>query len=772
MHSSVFVLVAMAALRGAFAAPQNSGCATPTATVTINEPHPQCLRVCIPPTSACSAGEPTGPTPNPPVTSTMVEPNACTATIDIWNNPGCNNCATCTSAALIPRETTLPGEHWCPTPTTVSTTVTPTAICHCPEIPATCSNGGSLTNAPLPTTTLTEGCTVSVVAGPGDCSNVCPTCAYPARVKARATTTFPASTSTPSPPRIPQGIMEDEVIEDCIVVADNAMSTVSNKATSESNGNNHEGLTDDTAAQERDPGEMNKPHSPSQAPTPQTKFHQMSPTKARKAQSQVRRQPRSIVQKQFDGEDDCDYDPSDDSDDFLSDDSEPLESRFNLRSKETLEQQDVRISLRRSQNIDNMGTKRPRRPDSGDDQPRKRAVHKPLDAAGDRGLRRGPNKGHTQARLLTHETEDDSDDIPIAPTVRRRLRTRGTSSPESTVDTTFPQLQKDETQPLCHSDKAVEEKLEEAYQELSEYREALKKERAKCYGLEQQSLLWQARQLAAQDEEQTTTQRKSLPMPRPSSSIAVHGEIPASTSQVTQAKYQRVLELNKQLEGRLWDAELVRLNKTEGAKGHGLNQADQEDEQQKQAESKTEALLSTEQEISAIAQRQIQHEHENARQHAEKALSLENQVVDLTQKLQEREAAVKEEVVKSESLNSTVLIQRQQLLDGRFREIEKEKEIVDLAASRSQLQEKVQQLESELREAVESSVETRTRELNTELNKRQTTIEQLKNQVNDVQEELDWYKDRLDEFRTKYVEDMRARDQAERDRVLYILGDC
>lgn len=494
-----------------------------------------------------------------------------------------------------------------------------------------------------------------------------------------------------------------------------------------------------------------------------------------------------------------------------------------------------------------MGTKRPRRPDSGDDQPRKRAVHKPLDAAGDRGrgglqtstrnhptqrlafmgrrkpkddhqksvprgrgthhghskpaassrrgkdskaieiqsetdevsssdmplaVRRGPNKDHTQARLLTHETEDDSDDIPIAPTVRRRLRTRGTSSPESTVDTTFPQLQKDETQPLCHSDKAVEEKLKEAYQELSEYREALKKERAKCYGLEQQSLLWQARQLAAQDEEQTTTQRKSLPMPRPSSSIAVHGEIPASTSQVTQVKYQRLLELNKQLEGRLWDAELVRLNKTEGAKGHGLNQADQEDEQQKQAKSKTEALLSTEQEISAIAQRQIQHEHENARQHAEEALSLENQVVDLTQKLQECEAAVKEEVVKRESLNSTVLIQRQQLLDGRFREIEKEEEIVDLAASRSQLQEKVQQLESELREAVESSVETRTRELNTELNKRQTTIEQLKNQVNDVQEELDWYKDRLDEFRTKYVEDMRARDRAERDRVLYILGDC
>jgi hypothetical protein len=387
-------------------------------------------------------------------------------------------------------------------------------------------------------------------------------------------------------------------------------------------------------------------------------------------------------------------------------------------------------------------------------------------------VRRGPNKGHAQARLLTHETEDDSDDIPIASTVRRRLRTRGTSTPESTSDTTFRQPQKGETQLLCHSDKALEDPLNKAYQELESYREALKKERAKSYGLEQQSLLWQARKLAAQDEEYAMTQRKTLPMPRPSSSIAVHGEIPASTLQVTQAEYQRVLELNKQLEGRLWDAEFVRLRKTEGSKGHSLRQADQKDEQQEGAKSKTEALFSTEQEQSAIAQRQIRQERENSRQLAEKALFLENQVVDLTQKLQEREAAMKEEVVKRQSLNSTVLDQRQQLLDGRVRELEKEKEIIDLAASKSQLQEKVQQLESELREAVQSSVETRTQELNTELNKRQTTIAQLKNQVNDIQEELDWYKDQLDKFRTKYVEDMRARDRAERDRVLYILGDC
>jgi hypothetical protein len=148
--------------------------------------------------------------------------------------------------------------------------------------------------------------------------------------------TWAASTSSPS---LPDGIMEDEVIEDCIVVADNAISTFSNKATSESNGNDHDGFTDDAAAQEKDPGEINKPYPPPQAPMPQTQFNQMSPTKVHKAQSQVRRRPRSKFQRQFDGEDDCDYDPSEDSDDSLSDVSEPLESRFNLRSKETRKQQ-------------------------------------------------------------------------------------------------------------------------------------------------------------------------------------------------------------------------------------------------------------------------------------------------------------------------------------------------------------------------------------------------------------------------------------------------
>ncbi|ROW07221.1 hypothetical protein VMCG_03775 [Cytospora schulzeri] len=205
MYSNMIVFVAMAAaLRGAFAAPQSSGCATPTATVTHTRIRAQCDLVCISPltTSTCSPGEPTGPTPRPPRTATLINPGACTATVDVLDFPGCDNCATCTSAPLAARATTLgtlPGDNKCPTPTTVSTTIKPTGNCHCPNVPATCSNGGSLTVAPLPTSTYLEGCTASVVVGPGDCSNVCPTCAYPARVKARATTTFPGEKWCPTP---------------------------------------------------------------------------------------------------------------------------------------------------------------------------------------------------------------------------------------------------------------------------------------------------------------------------------------------------------------------------------------------------------------------------------------------------------------------------------------------------------------------------------------------------------------------------------------------
>lgn len=62
--------------------------------------------------------------------------------------------------------------YQCPTMTTVSLTVP--GRCGCPLLMASCPEGQSIAVQPLPTATVTEGCVVSVVAGPG-CQ--CPYCA-------------------------------------------------------------------------------------------------------------------------------------------------------------------------------------------------------------------------------------------------------------------------------------------------------------------------------------------------------------------------------------------------------------------------------------------------------------------------------------------------------------------------------------------------------------------------------------------------------------------
>lgn len=395
-------------------------------------------------------------------------------------------------------------------------------------------------------------------------------------------------------------------------------------------------------------------------------------------------------------------------------------------------------------------------------------------------VRRVQKKENAQAKALTDETGDDSDDIPIASTVRRRLRTRGTSTSESNADIPSPQPQTDRTQPLSEFNQALKDQLDEAKQELDTYRVALKKERAKSYSLEQQRLLWQAKKLTAQDGQEATAQRKLLPVSRSSLSIAVQAEPPRIPLQVTRVEYQRVLDLNKQLEGRLWDAEFAMLKMIDDPKDYNLKQAVQKNEQQVDVKGKNEALFSAEQEMIAITQ-----ERESAQQDAEKARRLEDQVVGLTQKLQQRETALKEEAVNCQFLRSTVLNQheqlseqRQQLSDRSAKETARKNEIFDLVASNSQLQQKVEQLKSELQDTIQqsrsvlqSSVETQTQELSTELHKRQTTIEQLKGQVEDIQEELDWYKDQLEKSRSKYQEDMRARDRAERERILYIYAE-
>ncbi|CAN8104819.1 unnamed protein product [Discula destructiva] len=155
-----------------------TSCHTPVATTT-SLFGPVCLLACLNPTSSCSAGEPTGPTPNPPRTSTYAPAGACTATVEVFNNAGCNNCPTCTSApAVEARQTSFPGHQVCSPTSTVVTTIgaQTTAICACPLALTACSSGEPRVK-PLPTTTLIEGCVESIVAGPGDCSNVCQRCA-------------------------------------------------------------------------------------------------------------------------------------------------------------------------------------------------------------------------------------------------------------------------------------------------------------------------------------------------------------------------------------------------------------------------------------------------------------------------------------------------------------------------------------------------------------------------------------------------------------------
>lgn len=66
----------------------NKPCSTPVSTVTSTALHVICEGpVCFEPTSVCSAGEPTGPTPSPPVTETVVSSGACTATVEVMTRP-------------------------------------------------------------------------------------------------------------------------------------------------------------------------------------------------------------------------------------------------------------------------------------------------------------------------------------------------------------------------------------------------------------------------------------------------------------------------------------------------------------------------------------------------------------------------------------------------------------------------------------------------------------------------------------------------------------
>ncbi|ROW07222.1 hypothetical protein VMCG_03774 [Cytospora schulzeri] len=592
--------------------------------------------------------------------------------------------------------------------------------------------------------------------------------------------------------------MEDDLVVDCIIVAHDTNAPLGNKETSEGDANDQDGLTDNMAAQDMDSDDNIKTSTPSKASTLTKRFN-LSPIQKRKARARPRFQP----QLHSDVDDDYAPETSENSDGISSRVGEPMKSPIDLRPKKTRKSQNTRIASNCLQTTDNMGTKRPRSPDPETEQPQKRGVRKPLDEADSGQLgglqsnarqrpvpripfmgkgkpkddhqnkptkitsdmtedsssdvplairRRQKKKDDAPAKAPTNEIEDDSDDFPLVPTTRGRLRARVSSNLQSDPNKPSLQPQKNGNQLLSHTIQDTREQLEEANQELDKYREALKKERAKNRGLEQQRLLWEAKKLTNQDEDEAVAQGRTLLLgARSSPSTEMQGES-ASTLQIPRAEYQRFLDLNKKLESRLWAAEATRLKIMGGLSDHNLKRTAQNNDRT-EVKCMTEALISAKQEETANLQRQLEQERESAKQSreyaqqtAEKARGLVDAVANLTEKLQKREAAVKENK--------------------------------ELIASKSKLQRKVDSLESELQKTRQQSqaalqsksgMETRNQKLGAELDKQQATVEQLNEQIEDIQEELDWYKDQLEKARRRYREDMLARDREEHQQMLYIL---
>lgn len=388
--------------------------------------------------------------------------------------------------------------------------------------------------------------------------------------------------------------------------------------------------------------------------------------------------------------------------------------------------------------------------------------------------RREKKKINTQAKSHTTIPGDDSDDKPIFPTVRRRLFTRATLDSGSGPETACPQPQKNETRQPVTSSRLLENQLTEIKQELDMYRKALKKERAKSRGLEKQRLLWEAKKLMSQDINETMAQTQVLlkvhqPRTSPSNTVQREGQ-PEESLQVTRGEYQRVLDLNKQLERQLWDAELARLKVTKSPKDYDMKQMVHDTEEPMDVNSQAGALVSVLQEKVADIERQLQQERELGRQRVENSNRLGSQVADWTQKVKQREAALQEETVKCQSLESEVVKQRQQISEETTRMTELVDQILHLKTSKSELHKTIDQLDWKLQLAkqhiefvwdLQSSADTRTQELNAQLKERQTVIEKIKEEVEEMREGRDWYKTEVDRLRKRYREDTEARDREE-----------
>ena len=330
--------------------------------------------------------------------------------------------------------------------------------------------------------------------------------------------------------------------------------------------------------------------------------------------------------------------------------------------------------------------------------------------------RRKRSRNTAPAKVPTNEPADDSEgDMPISSTVSRRLRTRCTSSsdvefdkpsPQSTDgDTDFlarggirPNEKSDNDQKQAQTIQDLKDQLAEASQMIDTYRQKFAKERAKGQDLEQQRLLLEAKRLNAQEEQEV---------------------------------------VYKQLEAQLRYSESARTKLNEEIKDHISSNTKLQTDIRKLEDK----VQKNEEQI------------ESARRTSEiKAEELRKQVESL-------QANTSEELSKRLKLESLVREFVQRNLNTIDRETAMKSQISELLSSQEKSREKLEQLETQFQSKLESSVTTRTQELSKKLDQRQATIEQNTQQAEDLQEELDWYKNQLEKERKQFEEDWDARNQ-------------
>lgn len=401
---------------------------------------------------------------------------------------------------------------------------------------------------------------------------------------------------------------------------------------------------------------------------------------------------------------------------------------------------------------------------------------------------RGRRKRIAPVKTSTLQSAEDSDDdIPISSTLRKRLRAEVTTSALE-IDRPRPPASFTDIQSLTNQ-------LGEANREAREYRESLKKEQAKSSSLEQQRLLLQANLLNSQEEAESRAPRQPLSgatrttQDRSGASVAGQEGRPATPLNATPSSYGVLFDVDKNLEIHKRNPEFARntsknigdisssvqLKSSFSWLEQKVREKDKQIESERQAcrtaEQHNEALITTNWELQRRLEqiRASEHELSQKLQHSEIALKEANRntpALEIAQVVHGNEALQKQ----VENFEAMV----QQISDSREKEMAMGKKISDLQASNLELAQKAEQLGSQLQNAklqlqetgqkpqetgkpvqsaVESNVASPTQEPSTGLNQRQPTVDDLKQHIEDIQEELHWYKNQLEKERARAQEE-------------------